>query len=170
MTDKRVTNPVTRRKITIGGLVYNKLLKSYRHDLNDNTLKLIHCDTHINTAKNTNDNTDTILTNRVDMLCLNDNNEENCTICFENLPSKKMSCGHTCCYLCFYKMIHSGGDKCHMCRHALTNDLDFREQLQLKNQTNTTNHNHTHTIVLENARDQEIVNNFLRLINNGFFH
>jgi hypothetical protein len=221
MSNNKVTvvNPLTNRKITIGGKVYTKLLKLYYHDIHDNTFKLIRkivdikvnndndkinikvnndnekidikvnndsdnnkIDIQVNNTNNdrdydtdtdtdaycdknndTDDDTDKVdnpLTNRKikidgkvfkNLLFTHTFNkytnklivkkveidspevEENCTICFENPPHKIMSCGHTCCYLCFYKMINSNGNKCHMCRHSLTGDLDF--QTTLKNQT-----------------------------------
>jgi hypothetical protein len=51
--------------------------------------------------------------------------EEYCSICYENIPYKQISCGHSCCYLCFYKMINIGTKNCHMCRTSFENDLEF---------------------------------------------
>lgn len=246
----RVINPVTKRKITIGGVVYKKLLKSYRHDLDNNILQLITHDTSPSTVSNntTNDtvtvtvndpviinesvndsindtitikNTIAITTNNItqnievitiddpdkkiftiriyrrviiikpNLITINDldsnifttantqneiilytirksntpilrirahtniiiltfisNNvsrnvsrdvihiftnpkpklnrfidtSDNCTICLENFPLKIFQCGHTCCDLCFSKMIKHGCNKCHICRHPLAND------------------------------------------------
>jgi hypothetical protein len=56
-----------------------------------------------------------------------EDNEDKCSVCYENLPYKKNLCGHTCCYLCFYKMIESGRSTCHICRKCLSNDPEFSE-------------------------------------------
>ena len=55
----------------------------------------------------------------------------NYTLCFKNAPLKRMICGHTCCRLCFYNIIDSGCNNCHICHCSFENDVDLQIQLEL---------------------------------------
>ena len=56
-----------------------------------------------------------------------DQDHNTCDICYDNKnPHKTISCGHTCCYPCFYKMLFTNNNTCHMCRKTFTDDNEFK--------------------------------------------